>query len=227
MKPPQQQQRKELDRIAKMLARRDLALSETREKREKELEELQRKTKELENSRRALMNILEDVDKARTIAETERDKTLAIINDFPEGLLFFDSAGRVDSANPAVGEIFEVAPKELEGKRVEHLKAIPSLKPLMEMLGSPIQRLEREELGLEEEVVLEISTIRVERENRTIGILVLLRDVTREKTVEHLKTEFVSIAAHQLRTPLSAIKWTIRMILDGDVGSITKEQKKC
>lgn len=48
----------------------------------------------------------------------------------------------------------------------------------------------------------------------------------RERELAKLKSEFISIAAHQLRTPLSTIKWTFRMALDGDIGAITSEQKE-
>ncbi|MEK9174977.1 MAG: HAMP domain-containing sensor histidine kinase, partial [Patescibacteria group bacterium] len=47
---------------------------------------------------------------------------------------------------------------------------------------------------------------------------------SRERLIAQLKSEFISIAAHQLRTPLSAFKWTFRMIIDGDVGPITSQQ---
>jgi signal transduction histidine kinase len=49
---------------------------------------------------------------------------------------------------------------------------------------------------------------------------------TRERLISQMKSEFISIAAHQLRTPLSAVKWTIKMMSDGDVGQLTPEQKE-
>ena len=42
--------------------------------------------------------------------------------------------------------------------------------------------------------------------------------------ISKIKSQFVSVAAHQLRTPLSAVKWTLRLLLDGDVGKMSKEQ---
>lgn len=42
--------------------------------------------------------------------------------------------------------------------------------------------------------------------------------------IDERKSEFVSIAAHQLRTPLSAIRWGLQMLLDGEVDPLTHEQ---
>jgi signal transduction histidine kinase len=47
----------------------------------------------------------------------------------------------------------------------------------------------------------------------------------RDETISAMKSEFITVAAHQLRTPLSAVKWTMKLILDGDVGAIPDEQR--
>lgn len=61
---------------------------------------------------------------------------------------------------------------------------------------------------------------------RKRGTLVILRDITREKLVDRMKSEFVTLAAHQLRTPTSAVKWALKTLLEGDLGALNKKQKE-
>lgn len=226
-KEKQNEQIKELDRIAKMLIRRDLQLSEVREEREKELEELERKTRDLEAARKALINMLEDAEEARSRIEEEQNKTRATLISLTDGLIVFDQEKRITLINPEAERVLGVKEKQVLDKKMSQISSFPNLTKLYRALGEKIEWTgQKYELVLEKPLrrFFQVSITPVVVQKKTIGLMVILHDITRGKEVERLKTEFVSIAAHQLRTPLSAIKWVLKMLLDGDVGALSKEQ---
>jgi PAS domain S-box-containing protein len=57
-----------------------------------------------------------------------------------------------------------------------------------------------------------------------LGCVVVLRDVSREREVDKMKTEFISITSHQMRTPLSTINWYLEALLTGQAGELNEDQ---
>jgi len=192
-------------------------------------EELQKKEEELRRIRLAFLNILEDTEEAKTQAIDEKNKSLAVIKNFTDGLLVLDENNRIEIISPLVELFLNQKEEELLGKNILRLSSKKTdIKSLQEILktgkSKDIKSISRKEIRLGENLFLEV-TVSHFRSGERKGTLVILHDVSRDKLVERMKTEFVSISAHQLRTPLSAVKWTLRMILDGDVGKINEEQR--
>lgn len=63
-------------------------------------------------------------------------------------------------------------------------------------------------------------------DRKVIGAIRIFRDITYEREVDRAKTEFVSLASHQLRTPLSTVNWYTEMLLAGDAGELNAQQRK-
>ncbi len=53
----------------------------------------------------------------------------------------------------------------------------------------------------------------------------LKQDNRKLKQIEKIKSEFINVAAHQIRTPLAKIKWVLRSVISGEAGAINQEQK--
>ncbi len=58
----------------------------------------------------------------------------------------------------------------------------------------------------------------------TIGAVIVFRDITKERAIDRAKTEFVSLASYQLRTPLSAIGWNLELLLTDQSKGMSSEQ---
>lgn len=62
--------------------------------------------------------------------------------------------------------------------------------------------------------------------DKIIGVVVVFHDSAREREVDKQKTEFVSLASHQMRDPLGLIRWNAEMLLSGEAGGLTDSQRQ-
>ena len=190
-----------------------------------DLTEIKSTENELRQAQTALLNMLEDTEEERRKAEEEKNKTFAIVNNFTDGLLVFNKENSLSLINPQAEIFFGIKARDIIDRPILELSTFPTIEPIVALFGKEMGEIFRKEVQIKENLTLEVSTIPIMRGEKKMSTLIILHDVTREKMIEKMKTEFVSISAHQLRTPLAAIKWTLRMFLDGDLGKISPEQQ--
>ncbi|OHA84606.1 MAG: hypothetical protein A2408_03080 [Candidatus Yonathbacteria bacterium RIFOXYC1_FULL_52_10] len=190
----------------------------------KELEKkVEEKTKELSQSKLHIETIVENLTSG--LLEFDSEFTLLRMNQAAEDLLGISRA-------EVIGK--QITPKDIDKDRWQALVQVsyPALAPTA-------KKIRREATGLNADVNELTIHHPLERELQVItapiidpstgerrGFVKGIRDITREKMIARSKSEFISIAAHQLRTPLSAIKWTIHMVINGDLGPLNPSQVK-
>ena len=171
----------------------------------------------------------------------EKERTESVIANLETGIIEYSPDFLVTLINPRVEQMLDIKKEDVMGT-VIHPSIIhqnPALTPLAQVLypilAENVKKIRLQKgvpdiiemkLSKPRELELQISTIPVRDEhNNVIRYLKVLRDVSREQAIAKSKSEFISVAAHQLRTPLSAIKWVMKLLLDEDAGPITEEQK--
>ena len=199
------------------------------------------KNKQLENSKIAILNVLEDLDEEKRNLGESKAKDEAVLQSIGDCLVTVDSEGKIVLVNKAFEKTLGLKESEVIGKEFHTVMSVYSsngekiskperliskvLASGETMVSAPDQTyLYQTKSGSKFPAAITVAPILVN--NNITGAVEIFRDITREKEIDRTKTEFVSLASHQLRTPLSTINWYSEMLLEGDAGKINDEQKK-
>lgn len=160
-------------------------------------------------------------------------KDEAFLKSIGEGLIVTDQEGKVILASKAALELTGYSLDQLYGKvwandvpivEDEYSKRIPYEKtPVYGALHNrstlTTKFFYKIKTGKRFPVLVTAAPVILDGKNQ--GAVVVFRDITKEEEIDRAKSEFISLASHQLRTPLSAIKWFTELLNDT---KITKEQ---
>jgi|GEM_PF-3149346 len=168
----------------------------------------------------------------RKRAEQEIAKLAEIVKEAPTALALVDLGIKnlLRYVNPAWENLFgytydEVVDKK-EGLIVEAAKRDPKL---YDKLMNSVKNRKRFHADMfwkrkdGELIPVEVYTVPVFDEPGNVVIwLNTIVDISERKKIEQAKDSFLSLAAHQLRTPLGGTRWNLEMILGGDYGKVPK-----
>lgn len=160
----------------------------------------------------------------------ERLKTLSIVRSLNDGLIMYDLDDTITFFNPKAEELLWLKAKDIIGQHPSKSFAGEDIyrKNLAAIHSLPQSDYENGEYitGGPHHIVLLVTRIPVRNEvGAKIGTVQVLHDVTHEREVEQLKSNFLTTASHQLRTPLTGIRWALETLLKGENGVLTPAQK--
>ncbi len=166
------------------------------------------------------------VARLHAVDQYQHSKTESLIKGMNDGVIMFSREKNIVLTNPRATEYtglsyissslsdfivlfddFKMRDKingSLDAGLVSYIKEIRLLKKYYEIVVSPVK----------------------DSEGEIVGGSIIMHDITYIKEIDKMKTEFVSVASHQLRTPLTAIKLFTEMLIGQDVGKLNKEQKE-
>lgn len=164
-------------------------------------------------------------EKNRIKIDMELKKANAVISFMADGLLLVDKNLKITLANQAAGVMLRKAPKELAGKKLgsvfrleERGEKIQLDKIMLEkvILGHDILRFGSEkQIGClvdgDKSFSISFTASPFWTDDMT-GLIIVFRDSTRERELEDSKDNFISITSHQLRTPLTSMRWNAEML---------------
>lgn len=161
-----------------------------------------------------------NLERIQALDASEHSKLSDLVESMADGVLMFDVDKRIILFNPVLQKMTGIT---------DHIPTLTEFSGLFEKidLESKIDGVLKQGKA---EAIKDISFLKLDYEisvtpvrdykKNIAGGAVIFHDITRLKELDRMKTDFVSVAAHQLRTPLGGVRWNLESMLEGDFGPI-------
>ena len=159
----------------------------------------------------------------------EHGKLSSLVESVRLGVVMVDLSLNVILSNSAAREVFgKSGKKELSFKELsEKIKGKVDISQALSTYVRSGKPLNIQEVMIGDSYFrLFMSPVRDITQKIFIGAVFIMEDISEQKKIDRMRTEIVSITSHQLRTPATIIKGNLDMVLGGDVGKITDQQRE-
>lgn len=153
------------------------------------------------------------------IIESQSNKVnrmVAIVSNLLDGVIAFDANSHIIFANSMAKDIFNIPKTDYKGQHITEAIGNCKLEEIInKVLTVGLSCFEEIELIPKEQILrVHINSIK-NADNNIVGAVMIVRDITKIKKLEKMRTDFVANVSHELKTPLTSIKGFIETLLDG------------
>lgn len=165
----------------------------------------------------------------------EKSRMRVLINRLTDGVMATDSQKRVVLANPAFLRMTGCREVRAVGREVGEVIPVAQIEKLIDRA---LAISEDEIVELAEEISCEAEAGQtgpifnarcipyIDRAGRNVGTITVLHDITALKRMDQIKSEFVSMVSHEIRSPLNSVLAQMQIVMEGLAGEVTARQQE-
>jgi PAS domain S-box-containing protein len=213
------------DEFSDLIAAIDLMSSNLEEL----INENERKTKQINAKNKELKESQKEILLKNALLQSQYDAS-------QEGIVSFDRDMNIISYNESFKKIWKLPKRILEGEKnteklmhffLNQVKEPKKILKKADYMQKHEKTIIKDKIELKDGRVIDRQTAPLtEKSGKYLGRVFYFRDITKEVEIDRAKSEFVSLASHQLQTPLTAIKWLLEILrerVNGEVQELVQE----
>lgn len=162
----------------------------------------------------------------KKIRELESQKQEAIVANMVDGIIVADTEKKIVLINPAARKIFGLEDVQPVGMQImplfeKYTLSVPFYEVIASLEPQVFEMTSKESEGV---VFSTLYTRLKDSDGNDAGCVIAIRNITSIRIVENMKSEFIMMTSHKLKSPLAVVKSTISLFKDGIMGEIPDRQ---